>query len=514
MEVPTNAPPEEPEVGDEQRPGDPPDSDSLRPLPFLDMPLLKEERRAVRSKQALGWVAFVAVALGAIVAVTLWWRAPTGPEPRRRGIQAPAAAVPAAPPLEAETPTPAEVVGAAVEATSSTPTTLGAVERTSRPFGKARSFHHALTGFGIGPEAALAIEQALQGLLDFRRCQPQDTLVLERNDQGEVVLFEYHGSPTEYVRASREEPSMPFVGSRETVPVERTRIRKGGVVQQSLGNSLAKAGLGRSLVGRFIEAFQRHIRFSTQTRTGDAFRIIVDEERVNGEFLGYGTVYAVEYDGQRTGTLRAYWFEPDGDGHGDFFDESGHALYGSWLRTPLRYDRISSMFNMRRRHPILKRIVPHTGVDYAAGTGTPVWAGADGTVTFAGPKGANGNLVGIRHADGYETYYAHLHRIQSGIKPGTKVRQRQVIGAVGSTGRSTGPHLHFGLKKGGRFVDPLEVINGPGKPLPASQKARFQQHLRRLSSELERIPIDDAAFAIGERPPGVEAQEPEDVPMD
>jgi hypothetical protein len=128
-------------------------------------------------------------------------------------------------------------------------------------------------------------------------------------------------------------------------------------------------------------------------------------------------------------------------------------------------------------HPILRRIVPHNGVDFAAATGTTLWAAADGEISWAGPKGANGNLVSIRHANGYESHYAHMHRIQRGIAVGVEVRQRQVIGSVGTTGRSTGPHLHFGLKHNGRFVDPLPVLNGPGQLLPAGQLAGYP-HLR------------------------------------
>ena len=139
-------------------------------------------------------------------------------------------------------------------------------------------------------------------------------------------------------------------------------------------------------------------------------------------------------------------------------------------------------------HPILRRVVPHNGVDYAASTGTPVWAAAEGTVTFAGVRGANGNLVSIEHADGYSTHYAHLHRITPGITRGVEVQQRQRIGQVGSTGRSTGPHLHFGLKRRGRFIDPIPEINGPGRPMPAPDLRRYRVHMQGLLRALSAIP--------------------------
>ena len=210
----------------------------------------------------------------------------------------------------------------------------------------------------------------------------------------------------------------------------------------------------------------------------------MDEERLDGELLRYGTVHAIEYQGSRTGTIRAFYYETS-PGEGDYYDATGRSLHGSWLRVPVRYDHISSPFDPNRMHPILRRVRPHNGVDLAAGTGTPVVAAAAGVVTWAGPKGANGNLIGIRHDGGYQTYYAHLYRIEPGIRRGVRVTQRQLIGQVGTTGRSTGPHLHFGLKRGSAFLDPMAVINGPGRMLPSGHLAAFRRRARALTRELE-----------------------------
>jgi murein DD-endopeptidase MepM/ murein hydrolase activator NlpD len=138
--------------------------------------------------------------------------------------------------------------------------------------------------------------------------------------------------------------------------------------------------------------------------------------------------------------------------------------------------------------------MPHLGVDYAASTGTPVWAAAEGRVTFAGRKGANGNLVVIRHGGGFETAYAHLHRIKSGIRPGTRVKQRELIGFVGSTGRSTGPHLHFGLKKYSRYIDPLSELNGPGLRMPTRDLPVYKTAMAEWQAQLGGI--DDAPVVV------------------
>jgi murein DD-endopeptidase MepM/ murein hydrolase activator NlpD len=259
-----------------------------------------------------------------------------------------------------------------------------------------------------------------------------------------------------------------------------------------VGQSLQAIGLGGALTRIVEQALASRLALSKDARAGDTLKLIVDVDFVAGKFAGYGTVHALEYSSQRVGKLHAFWFEPQ-PGRGEFFDARGRSLRGAWLRTPIRYERISSGYNLKRRHPLLKRIVPHYGVDYSADRGTPVWAAADGQVTFAGRLGANGNLVSLRHESGYETHYAHLARIAADVRPGRKLKQRQVLGYVGSTGRSTGPHLHFGLKHEGRFIDPVSQLDGPGAPLPREHEARFQATVKRLRAELGKITLDTAA---------------------
>jgi murein DD-endopeptidase MepM/ murein hydrolase activator NlpD len=458
-----------------------------RPLPSVSIPLLRADRRAQRVRHlAIAAAGGVLTLIGLVVLI--WWLA-TGETTadERAGAEG-----------ETETETAVHVPSLGREPPVPEPHLAESDEparpafdsnRVERAFGQARGFRDALTLAGLAREEAGEIEEAMNGVMDFRRCRPEDRMVFERDLGGGLVRFEYHGSSaTEYYQALREGASLR--GERVEIPVERSTIRVGGVVTTSIGEALAAQGLGRSLVGAITEAFDGRANFATDTRRGDAFRLIVTEERIEGRFLRYGHIAAIEYVGQRTGTLRAFWFEEHRGEGGEFFDESGRSVQGGWLRTPVRYDRISSRFDPRRMHPILRRVVPHNGVDYAAGVGTPVWAAASGTVTFAGERGANGNLVSIRHEGGYETFYAHLSRIERGIEPGDEVERRQVIGYVGSTGRSTGPHLHFGLKRNGAFVDPLEQINGPGRMMSAGPLGRFRTEARRLSRELGAIDVE------------------------
>ena len=352
-------------------------------------------------------------------------------------------------------------------------------------FGGVPSFRGALLNAGLEADECAAIEQALKHIVDFRRCRPEHRLIVERDENAELKRFEYHPSATEFVEVTRGEDGS-FRAEQIRVKVERTPIARAASVETSIGDGLVGIGLPAGLATFFVEAFEGQINFALQARKGDVFRIIVDEEKVDGEFLRYGRVHALEYDGQRTGKMQAFYYDASNT-PGQFYDSGGRAMQGGWLRTPLRYDRLSSRYNPRRFHPILKRTVPHLGVDYAAATGTPVWAAADGRVTFAGRRGPNGNLVVIRHGRGFETAYAHLHRIKGGIRRGAFVKQRGLIGFVGSTGRSTGPHLHFGLRKYRRSLDPLTELNGPGLRMAARDLSAYEKLVADWRSQLDGI---------------------------
>jgi len=490
-----------------------------RPLPSVGMPLLRDEVRATRVRR----VVLVAVAgvllIGGVVGLfflpglSLW---PTG-EPDTTDEDAVAAAAAEPPPLseldasvealEAELAAEAE----APELPREQPMADGEGTRVVRPFGDSPGFRPALVAAGCTGAEADALIGALDEVMDFRRCRPSHQLTIERDVDGHLTRFEYRASSTQIYEALADEDG-DLTGRQVEVPIERIRIRRGGTIRTSLGSALEAAGLGRSLVGAFIEAFSREVNFNTHTRAGDTFRIIVDEERVEGELLRYGTVHALEVRGQRLGEHQAFWYEVR-DERGEFYDETGRAVHGGWLRTPLRFDHISSPFDPRRMHPILRRIVPHNGLDYAASTGTPVWAAADGEVTFVGPRGANGNLVSLRHANGFETHYAHLSRFASGLERGDRVEQRQVIGFVGSTGRSTGPHLHFGLKHHGRWVDPAAELNGPGRMMPGGHLGRYRRQVRELQRELGDISVEPAPDDDADEDEDAE-EETEDAPSE
>jgi murein DD-endopeptidase MepM/ murein hydrolase activator NlpD len=477
-----------------------------RPLPSINIPLLREERSALRSRRLVRVAILAALGVGAAAAIALGVHLltrpariaeqPLSPDDLDVAAEAPEATAspsvapvgptdePALPPPVEAPPLPAAAAIAPVNSGSGQ-----VASKSEHTFGKALSFRDALEAGSLSRDEANALIAVLDAPMDFRHSQPDDKFTVERDSAGKLLRFEYRSGLTLRYEAVRDGDKLR--ARQIPVPVKIRRITKGGVVSGSLGDALEGLSLGRTLAGVFTEVFEGKVDFSTDTRAGDTFRIILDEESVDGVFLRWGVVHALEYHGEKAGTRRAYWHAGHDD-EGDFYDESGRALHGGWLRTPLRYDHISSGFGMRM-HPVLKRKQLHNGIDYAAGSGVAVRAGAAGLVAWAQAKGANGNLLVIQHASGFETCYAHLLRYAPGIKKGVKVKQRQVVAYVGSTGRSTGPHLHFSLKKHGKFVDPESQLNGPGLPMPAAELPEFKRQVRELSAALAKVPIDKPA---------------------
>ena len=257
-------------------------------------------------------------------------------------------------------------------------------------------------------------------------------------------------------------------------PITSEVLRLEGVVESSLFGAMDGAGGDPELAVRIAQIYQWDIDFLRDIRKGDTFVVVVDRQTVDGEFYGWGTVFATRFvnDGR---TLDAVVY-PDDSGRLGYYDLEGQPLRKQFLRSPLKFSRVNSRFSMSRFHPVLRRRMPHYGVDYGAPTGTPAHVTADGTVTFAGRKGGGGNMVTVRHTNGYETNYLHLGRYGKGVRRGTRVSQGQVIGYVGSTGLSTGPHLDYRVTLNGKWINPLRISSPPVKPLSEDRLQRFLAH--------------------------------------
>lgn len=357
---------------------------------------------------------------------------------------------------------------------------------TSR-VGEGTTISQKLTAHGLTARQINEVVKALDGLFNFRGSRPRHRYVLEISKTTKLVQsFRYEAGVTEIYEVERRGERLK--GRKVKVNVTYHKILVGRRIENSLAETISKSGLKRQVLSAFLQTFGRDMTFRNNQKAGDTFRVVAVEERLEGEYVQTKEVSAVEYKGKSVGRQVAFFFQPK-EGRGRFYDAKGLSFERTRLRTPLNYVRISSPFDPNRLHPVLKRRVPHRGVDFKAPRGAHVWATAEGQVKFVGRKGASGNLVIIRHAGGLESYYAHLQKFAKRLKRGQDVRQGQIIGYVGSTGRSTGPHLHFGLKKNGRFVDPMKVKTGSGDPIKRQYRGAFSKRVRMLLKELKQIRI-------------------------
>ena len=289
-------------------------------------------------------------------------------------------------------------------------------------------------------------------------------------------------SSDEHVRLERG--PLGWRSSVVRTPVWSDTLAVGGVIETDLWTAVvlnpALAQMPRSDRAQVIHlldrVFQWQLDFSRQIQRGDSYRLVFEREVRPDGSMRSGRILAAELVNSGS-PLYAVWFDLHGDDVGGYYDLGGESLQRAFIRAPLEYRRISSRFNRNRFHPILRIPRPHIGVDYAAGTGTPVMATADGVVTQRGVNGGYGNSIEIRHASGFMTRFAHLNGFASGVRSGTRVSQGQIIGYVGMTGLATGPHLHYEMHRNGSAVDPLNIDIPAGDPIPREAMGRWTQNL-------------------------------------
>ena len=243
-----------------------------------------------------------------------------------------------------------------------------------------------------------------------------------------------------------------------------------GEISSSLFGAVEEAGESDQLAFDLAAIFEWDVDFNTELQPGDAFKVAVEKMYLDGRFARYGRILAARLDRGRR-VLRAVRF--DGPRRTEYYTPDGVPLRKTFLRSPLKFTRISSRFSHARLHPILNVVRPHLGVDFAAPTGTPVRAAADGVVVSAGSSGGYGKVVRLRHTRGLETLYGHLSRID--VRRGQRVEQGERIGAVGMTGLATGPHLDYRTIRSGAFVNPLTIQPPPAEPVPASARTAFEE---------------------------------------
>ncbi|WP_236612887.1 peptidoglycan DD-metalloendopeptidase family protein [Cesiribacter andamanensis] len=357
------------------------------------------------------------------------------------------------------------------------------VEHTIRP---RQNLADILIPFNIEARIASELASKCKSIFDVRRLAANKKVtILASKDSSQTAQFMiYEPNPTEFVVFSLADTLGATLVQRETRTVEKSIY---GTITSSLSESMTQAGGNAALTSKLVDVFAWQIDFF-RIQKGDSFRLIYEEEWVEDKPIGVGKVLAVEFAhaGQ---TYSAYYYD-QGQGS-NYFDENGNSMRQAFLKAPLNFTRISSRFTMKRFHPVQKRWKAHLGTDYAAPTGTEIYTVGDGVVVEAGYNGGNGNYVKVKHNDTYTTQYLHMSKIARGMKKGTRVRQGQVIGYVGSTGLATGPHLCFRFWKNGKQIDPFSIKMPPAEPIGKQHLQAFQEVKQQYAQRLAAIELPE-----------------------
>lgn len=338
--------------------------------------------------------------------------------------------------------------------------------------GKNSSLYLSLRELNVAPLTIHEVVEAAKPFTNLGRLRPGTRFQLIHDDvqSNELSEIKFRFSPVEKLEVVKG--SQGWVARKIEVKIDSRVVTFRGVVKTTLWESAVAAQMDPNLTVELAEIFAWQVDFAREVQVNDRWRLSVEQKVVKGRPFGWGKILAAEYE--NVGELYSAVLFRSGKKELGYFAPDGSSLRRMFLKSPIKFGRISSRFQRRRFHPILKVNRPHLGVDYAAPRGTPVRAVGDGVVTVARWRGGGGKTIMLRHNSVYKTAYKHLSGYARGVRPGSKVKQGQIIGYVGSTGMSTGPHLHFEFYKHGRYVDPLRQKFPSADPVPDELLGQFK----------------------------------------
>lgn len=345
-----------------------------------------------------------------------------------------------------------------------------------------QTFADLVQPFDVSLQDIFTIDRISGQVHSVRKLVPRkDYAIFYTNDSiKRAAYFVYEPDDTEYIVYQLVDTLAVYRAQREVEIVERTMA---GMITQSLDHSIRQEGGSAALVNAVADLFGWQMDMRT-LRKGDWFKVVYEDRIVNGQSIGIGKVIGAEFN-HISNSYMAYGYD-DGEGI-NYYDEAGESMQKAFLRYPVEYSRISSRYNPRRFHPVLKRTRPHLGTDYAASKGTPIKAAGDGIITERGYTRGNGNYVKIKHNGTYTTGYLHMSRFGK-FKKGQRVKKGQVIGYVGKTGLATGYHLCFRFWKRGKQVDFLREKLPAEEPLATEHMVKFETVQSLIDKKLQDVP--------------------------
>lgn len=357
------------------------------------------------------------------------------------------------------------------------------LEQTDAEVQRNQTFTDLLRGYSVPPAVYRQLARIPKSQFDFRKivARKKYTVYAEADSGKTLRALVYESSPVDYTIFHFTSDSLWIEPCQRPVTV----VEKGvsGIIQSNLSETVEALGITPELTNKFVDIFAWVVDFQ-RLQKGDRFKILYDEQQVEGKPVAVGLIHGIWFE---HANLPLYAFPLD-QGEGlDYFDENGKSLRKALLKYPIEFTRISSRYNLNRFHPVAKVFRAHLGTDFAAPAGTPIRSVGDGLVEEAQYKANNGNYVKIRHNATYTTGYLHMSKIAAGVRAGTRVRQGQVIGFVGSTGLATGPHLCYRFWRNGVQVDALRVELPPSQPVHAANGATFNLLKETIRRQLQGI---------------------------
>ena len=366
--------------------------------------------------------------------------------------------------------------------------------RSNHKIKRNSSVHESLIGVGVPAKTIHDIVIATKKTYNLSKIQSGMEFEIAKLPDGSLAHVTFNLGTLEKLRISYSHKE--WTSEIIEIPTTKEIVHFSGTVKDSFWSSGIEAKLNPYLIVSFAEVFAWQVDFTREVRNGDQWSFSIEQLFAEGQAVGWGNVLFAQYTNQGE-VYKAYYYEntkADIVGH---FDEKGESLRKVFLKSPLKFGRISSRFSRRRFHPVQKRYKRHNGVDYAAPRGTLIRAVGDGRILRMGRFGGSGKMVVLKHMSSYVTKYLHLNRFKRGLRRGSRVKQGQVIGYVGSTGLATGPHLHFELHEFGRVVDPLKVNLPSSAPIPKEYLSSFQQHVnlvdRKIASSIPPVVSEETS---------------------
>jgi murein DD-endopeptidase MepM/ murein hydrolase activator NlpD len=335
------------------------------------------------------------------------------------------------------------------------------------------TFVEAMDIMGVPLEIAQSIMISSKDVFDFTKIQADKVIKLVFVNEV-LAAVEYPLNSDEVIHL--KDRGGVFQATKEDIPYAIEIVSAKGVINDSLFETAQEVGVEDKITLKLADIFSSDIDFATDIQEGDSFSLVYEKRSLDGKDSGSGKVLAAKFTNNNN-IYTAFRYNDK------FYNAEGQSMDRQFLKSPLNYSRISSGFTYSRKHPVTKQVKPHRAIDYAARTGTPVIATADGKVVTAGSKGGLGITVELKHGN-YLTQYGHLSKIAKGVKNGIQVSQGDVIGYVGSTGVSTGPHLQYALLQNGNPINPITADFPRNESIPDSDSSYYKQVISKLNGML------------------------------